>query len=121
MKSFPMFIRTTGRCVVIVGGGETAAQKARLMLKTDAEIVLVAPDLDAELAGLVAEGRARHETTLTAASFDNAAMAFVGTGCPGLDASAQALARDLGARIEHSEGLSGEIQLAVLFPDVADC
>lgn len=93
MKSFPMFIRTTGRCVVIVGGGETAAQKARLMLKTDAEIVLVAPDLDAELAGLVAEGRARHETTLTAASFDNAAMAFVGTGCPGLDASAQALAR----------------------------
>ena len=52
MKSFPMFIRTTGRRVVIVGGGEQAAQKARLLLKTDAELVLVAPALDAELADL---------------------------------------------------------------------
>ena len=34
---------------------------------------------------------------------------------------AQCLARDLGGRIEHSEGLSGEIQLAVLFPNAADC
>jgi histidine phosphotransferase ChpT len=34
---------------------------------------------------------------------------------------AQCMARDLGARIEHSEGLSGEIQLAVLFPNTADC
>ncbi len=39
MKSFPMFIRTTGRRVVICGGGEQAAQKARLMLKTDATLV----------------------------------------------------------------------------------
>ncbi|MEC7300248.1 MAG: NAD(P)-dependent oxidoreductase, partial [Pseudomonadota bacterium] len=48
MKAFPMFIRTTDRRVVIVGGGEQAAQKARLMLKTDAQIVLVAPELDEE-------------------------------------------------------------------------
>lgn len=41
MKSFPMFIKTTDRRVVIVGGGEQAAQKARLILKTDAKILLV--------------------------------------------------------------------------------
>jgi len=34
MKSFPMFFRTTGRRIVIIGGGETAAQKARLATKT---------------------------------------------------------------------------------------
>jgi histidine phosphotransferase ChpT len=34
---------------------------------------------------------------------------------------AQCLARGLGGRIEHSEGSGGEIQLAVLFPNVADC
>lgn len=89
-----MFIRTTGRRVVIVGGGEQAAQKARLMLKTDASLVLAAPDLDDELAGLVARGRAQHETgPLVPALFDGAAMAFVGTGCPALDAAAHGLAQ----------------------------
>lgn len=75
MKSFPMFIRTTGRRIVIAGGGEQAAQKARLVLKSDAEIILAAPQLDAELQGLVAQGRAAHHTgwitlmTLGAARF----------------------------------------------------
>ncbi|SFE22400.1 siroheme synthase CysG [Roseivivax sediminis] len=94
MKSFPMFIRTTGRRVVIVGGGEEAAQKTRLMLKTDAAITLAAPDLEAELAGLVANGRARHDPApLTPQTFAGAAMAFVATGCPGLDAAAHGLAQ----------------------------
>ena len=93
MKAFPMFIRTTGRRVVIVGGGEQAAQKARLLLKTDAELVLVAGTLEDELSALVVEGRTTHQTALNAAVFDGAAMAFIGTGCPGLDAAAHALAK----------------------------
>lgn len=93
MKAFPMFVRTTGRRVVIVGGGEQAAQKARLMLKTDAQLVLVAETLEDELKGLVDEGRAVHTHCLGVAVFDDAAMAFVGTGCPGLDAAAHALAK----------------------------
>jgi uroporphyrin-III C-methyltransferase/precorrin-2 dehydrogenase/sirohydrochlorin ferrochelatase len=93
MKAFPMFIRTTGRRVVIVGGGEQAAQKARLMLKTDAQLVFVAQTLDDEVAAIVDEGRATQETQLSAAIFDDAAMAFVATGCPALDHAAHALAR----------------------------
>ncbi|WP_226781393.1 SAM-dependent methyltransferase [Oceaniglobus trochenteri] len=93
MKAFPMFIRTTGRRVIIVGGGEQAAQKARLLLRTDAQLVLVAAALDDELQRLVVTGRARQVRGLTAQVFDDAAMAFVATGCPGLDAAAQALAR----------------------------
>ena len=94
MHSFPMFIRTTGRRVVIAGGGEQAAQKARLMTKTDAALVLVAPSLDPELAALVKAGRATHVSgPITPALFEGAAMAFVATGCPGLDASLHALAR----------------------------
>ena len=94
MKSFPMFIRTTGRRVIIAGGGEQAAQKARLMLKTDAHIVLAAPELEEELTALVAEGRALHHAEpIIAALFEGAAMAFIATGCPAMDASLQALAR----------------------------
>ena len=98
MKSFPMFIRTTDRCVVIAGGGEQAAQKARLILKTDARIVLAAPELDAELRGLVAQGRAVHEAGhISPESFRGSALAFVATGCAGADAALHALAKEGGA------------------------
>ncbi|WP_306112071.1 MULTISPECIES: siroheme synthase CysG [Roseovarius] len=95
MKAFPMFIRTTGRRIVVVGGGEQAAQKARLMLKTDASLVLVADSLEDELRMLVDDGRATHETQLSASVFEGAAMALIGTGCPGLDAAAHALAKSV--------------------------
>lgn len=56
MKTFPMFLKMAGRRVVIFGGGEQAAQKTRLMLKTEAEIVVVAAELEPELAGLASGG-----------------------------------------------------------------
>ncbi|MCC5954627.1 MAG: uroporphyrinogen-III C-methyltransferase [Natronohydrobacter sp.] len=99
MKTFPMFLQMAGRHVVIVGGGEQAAQKARLMLKTEARLVLVAQELDAELAGLVAEGRAELVTALSAQVFRGAALVFVATGCVGLDYAAHALAKEAGALV----------------------
>ena len=93
MHAFPMFIKTTGRRVVVVGGGEQAAQKTRLMLKTDARIVLAAPVLDEELCALVRQGRAEHYTgPIDAELFTGAAMAFVATGCVAVDASVHAIA-----------------------------
>ena len=94
MKSFPMFIKTTNRRVVIVGGGEQAAQKARLILKTDAHIVIAAHEIEEELAAIVRSGNAEwHQQAITAELFEDAAMAFVATGCPGLDASVHAIVR----------------------------
>ncbi|MEL6801973.1 MAG: siroheme synthase CysG [Pseudomonadota bacterium] len=98
MHAFPMFLRTTGRRVVIAGGGEQAAQKARLILKTDAQIVLLAPELDAELQGIVAQGRAVHDTgAITPDSFAGSALTFIATGCAGTDMALHALAKAGGA------------------------
>lgn len=100
MKSFPMFLTMTGRRVVIVGGGETAAQKARLLARTEATLVIAAPELDAELAALVSSGRAQHiRDKLSAEVFAGAAMVFVGTGCRALDACAHAFAKAAGALV----------------------
>ncbi|MEM9433909.1 MAG: siroheme synthase CysG [Pseudomonadota bacterium] len=99
MKAFPMFIRTTARKVVVVGGGEQAAQKARLLLKTDADLVVVAQTLEDELQELVDEGRLSHVSTLSAAVFDDAAMVFIGTGCPGFDAAAHGVAKAAGCLV----------------------
>ncbi len=100
MKSFPMFIKTTDRRVVIVGGGEQAAQKARLMLKTDARIVLAAPELDVELQGVVADGRGTHfKGRITPDLFADAAITFIATGCPGLDAAVHGIAKAAGVQV----------------------
>ncbi|MFQ6548657.1 siroheme synthase CysG [Aestuariibius sp. 2305UL40-4] len=95
-----MFIRTTGRRVVIAGGGEQAAQKARLILKTDAEIVLAAPALDAELQGLVTQGRATHHgDRISPGTFAGSELTFIATGCAGADAALHAIAKDGGATV----------------------
>jgi uroporphyrin-III C-methyltransferase / precorrin-2 dehydrogenase / sirohydrochlorin ferrochelatase len=99
MKTFPMFLQMAGRHVVIVGGGEQAAQKARLMLKTEARLVLVAPKLDPELAALVTTGRAEQIMTLTVDVFRDAALVFIATGCVGYDYAAHALAKAAGALV----------------------
>lgn len=94
MKSFPMFLRTSGRRVVICGGGEQAAQKARLMLKTDAQIVLAAPALEPELQAMVTAGRATHVADpVTADLFRGALMGFICTGDSDLDAALHAMAQ----------------------------
>lgn len=97
MKTFPMFLRMTGRRVVILGGGEQAAQKTRLMLKTEAEIVVVAAALAPELAALAARGRIRHADAVTPGLFANAALAFVATDDPAENARLALIARAAGA------------------------
>ncbi|MEM8979079.1 MAG: siroheme synthase CysG [Pseudomonadota bacterium] len=94
MKTFPMFLQMAGRRVVIVGGGEQAAQKCRLVLKTEAEIVILALEIEAELQALVDAGRITWKSgPIQAADFADTALVFVATGCPGLDASIHAVAK----------------------------
>jgi uroporphyrin-III C-methyltransferase / precorrin-2 dehydrogenase / sirohydrochlorin ferrochelatase len=49
MRYFPVFFDLEGKRVVVVGGGEEALRKVRLLLKTPAEIALIAPVLHSEL------------------------------------------------------------------------
>ena len=98
MKTFPMFLQMAGRRVVIVGGGEQAAQKARLILKTEAMVDVYAPELDPELTGLVQDGRIQHQTgPITPDCFADTALTFIATGCPGLDSALHTLAKAAGA------------------------
>lgn len=100
MKTFPMFLQMAGRRVVIVGGGEQAAQKTRLMLKTDAAITLISDALDDELSSLAAAGRITHQRgAIAARDFADTALVFVATGCPGADGALHALAKAAGATV----------------------
>jgi uroporphyrin-III C-methyltransferase / precorrin-2 dehydrogenase / sirohydrochlorin ferrochelatase len=50
MRYFPIFVDLKDRKVIVVGGGEEALRKVRLLLKTKARILVVAPLLHDELA-----------------------------------------------------------------------
>jgi uroporphyrin-III C-methyltransferase/precorrin-2 dehydrogenase/sirohydrochlorin ferrochelatase len=50
MRYFPIFYDLKDRNVVVVGGGEEALRKVRLLLKTEAKIKVIAPALHDELA-----------------------------------------------------------------------
>lgn len=49
MRYFPIFMDLQGRKVIVVGGGEEALRKIRLLLKTQAKISVIAPSLHDEL------------------------------------------------------------------------
>lgn len=60
MDYFPVFMRLTDRPCLLVGGGEVALRKARLLLQAGARLTLVSPALVGELAQMVQEGRIGH-------------------------------------------------------------
>ncbi len=86
MRYFPVFIDLDDQKVVVIGGGETAAQKVRLLLKTNARVVVIAPQLTPELRGFAAEGK------ITAilrkfkpADLDSARLVYATTGNATID------------------------------------
>ncbi|MBT9385575.1 siroheme synthase CysG [Pseudooceanicola sp. CBS1P-1] len=115
MKTFPMFLSMAGRRVVICGGGAEAARKTRLILKTEAEIVLCAQTLDPELEGLVHAGRARQVQEATPELFDNCILSFIATGDEAEELALAAMARAKGAvvnivdRPEHCDAFTPSI------------
>lgn len=52
MKAFPLFVTVADRPLIVFGGGEEAAAKLRLLLKTEAQVIAVAPSFEPAVAGL---------------------------------------------------------------------
>ncbi len=64
MQHFPVFFSLRGEPALLVGGGETAVRKLRLLRRADAVVTVVAPEIDPEITALVDAGdviwHARH-------------------------------------------------------------
>lgn len=100
MKTFPMFLCMTDRRVVIVGGGEQAAQKCRLILKTEAQITLVTQTPDAELQEMAQRGNITLDPCeISKETFADTVLVFIATGDPAADATAHILAKAAGALV----------------------
>ena len=57
MDFLPLFHKLQGRVVLVVGGGEVALRKARLLSDAGGQLRVVAPEVRGELTALAGEGR----------------------------------------------------------------
>lgn len=94
LSSFPTFFKVAGRRVVVVGEGEEALAKCRLVAKTYATIRLFAAMPSGELLHFAQEaGIELFQDAVTPGAMHGAALVFAATGDHATDAAIVAMAR----------------------------
>lgn len=85
MPYFPVFLDLRGRTVLLAGGGEAAASKARLLARAGADILLLAAEVGEEMQEMLESGTIRRrETAFRPDLLDGAVIAIDGSGDPDL-------------------------------------
>ena len=80
MRYYPVFLDIAGKPVVVIGGGNIAHVKVAGLLKAGAEVTVVSPELNEEMAALSAEGRFRHhQRDYEPGDLEGYTLAFVAT------------------------------------------
>lgn len=92
---FPVFLDLAGQRVLVVGGGEAALAKARLLKPTGAEIAVVDPDPDPALAE--EPGIALHRRAFRAEDLEDVRLCYVALG--DADAAAAVVAEARARRV----------------------
>jgi uroporphyrin-III C-methyltransferase/precorrin-2 dehydrogenase/sirohydrochlorin ferrochelatase len=100
MRAFPLFVRLEKRPVLLVGGGEMAAAKLRLLLSAHAAVTLVSPEVVPEIAVLIADGQLRwHARDFAPADIVGQNLAFSATEDEALDLAVSVAARRAGVLV----------------------
>ncbi|MGE8370167.1 MAG: siroheme synthase CysG [Pseudomonas putida] len=118
MDYLPLFHKLQGGRVLVVGGGEIALRKARLLADAGSELRVVAPDVDGQLAALAREGGGEVLVRgYQAVDLVGCRLVIAATDDPGLNAqvSADAQALSLPVNVVDAPALC-----TVIFPAIVD-
>ncbi|WP_060482944.1 siroheme synthase CysG [Pseudomonas sp. NBRC 111119] len=118
MDYLPLFHKLQGALVLVVGGGEIALRKARLLAEAGAALRVVAPDVDGQLAAMAREGGGEVRVRgYQAADLAECRLVIAATDDPGLNAqvSADAQALSLPVNVVDAPALC-----TVIFPAIVD-
>ncbi|MER9563731.1 MULTISPECIES: siroheme synthase CysG [unclassified Mesorhizobium] len=97
LNAFPVFMRVEGEAVAIIGGGEEALAKARLLAQSSAVLRIVSDAASPELLAFIAETGATHVAdAYDVAHLADAVMVFAASGNEALDRRVAGDARRLG-------------------------
>ncbi|MBU3259681.1 siroheme synthase CysG [Roseovarius sp. PS-C2] len=106
MKHFPIFLSVEGQRIVISGGGEAALAKLRLLLKTEADLVVFAPSPAPEIEAWAAEDHLTlHRRPLAVGDTRNTALFYAADEDPIEDARTASIARAEGASVNIVDNL----------------
>ncbi len=117
VEFFPIFMRLAGREVLVVGGGEIAARKVRLLLKGGPRIHLVAERLCEELQHRVQLGEISWDQgQFDAGCFGAPVLVIAATDNPGVNRQVASIARSRGvpANVVDDAGSSTAIMPAIV-------
>lgn len=107
MQHFPIFLATPGARVVVAGAGPVAVAKLRLLLKTQAELVVFGTAPAHQIRDWHAAGRLKLvERPLSAADVDGARLVYAAADDPAEDARVAGLARAAGALVNIVDNLA---------------
>lgn len=107
MRYFPVFLDTRARPVLVVGGGETAVAKLRLLSKSDAAITVFAPHPAPEILAWAAAGALTVEARpLTPGDVAANALVYAAEDDADRDARTRAIGRSAGALVNVVDNLT---------------
>lgn len=94
LNAFPLFVKVEGRIVVIIGHGDEALAKARLIAQSSAQIRIVSAHVEPALAAWIDANGAEHRAhDVTLADIEDAAFIFTATEDAARDRQIVELAR----------------------------
>jgi len=104
MNYFPAFFDLRDRPALIVGGGEAAARRLRLLRKAGARVTVVAPRIGAEIAVAVVEGAATlRQRGFVSGDVNGQIAVFAATGLAEVDARVAEAARAAGVPVNVAD------------------
>ncbi|WP_137887167.1 siroheme synthase CysG [Pseudomonas sp. 2FE] len=118
MDFLPLFHNLRGQRVLVVGGGEIALRKSRLLTDTGAVVRVVAPQIEAQLVDLVEQsGGELHERGYVASDLEGCVLVIAATDDEPLNArvSHDARGRGLPVNVVDAPALC-----SVIFPAIVD-
>jgi uroporphyrin-III C-methyltransferase/precorrin-2 dehydrogenase/sirohydrochlorin ferrochelatase len=116
MDFLPLFHKLQGRVVLVVGGGEVALRKARLLSDAGGQLRVVAPEVRSELTALAGEGRV-HLRGYESADLQGVALVIAATDDEPLNARISAEAQALGIPVNV---VDAPALCSVIFPAIVD-
>ncbi|MBL4610130.1 MAG: siroheme synthase, partial [Pseudomonas sp.] len=118
MEYLPLFHNLQGRLVLVVGGGEIALRKSRLLGEAGAVLRVVAPEIEQQLAELVhAGGGECIERGYLASDMDGTLLVIAATDDESLNAQVSA---DAQARFLPVNAVDAPDLCTVIFPAIVD-
>jgi precorrin-2 dehydrogenase/sirohydrochlorin ferrochelatase len=97
---YPIFLDLSGRRCVVVGGGGVADRKARKLLQARAEVVVISPEIGAELESVAVE---IHRRRYREGDLEGAYLAFAATNVRKVNAAVAKEAKERGIPVNVAD------------------